>query len=374
MICRSAWALLLLTALSSLSLAQGIAEKPFGKTNEGEAVSLYTLTNKNGMEVQITNYGGIIVSLTAPDRAGKFADVVLGFDNLEGYLKGHPFFGCITGRYANRIAGGSFTLDGKTYTLAKNNGENHLHGGLKGFDKAVWKAEPADSRDGAALKLSYLSKDGEEGYPGNLKVTVTYTLARERNELRIEYRATTDKATPINLTNHTYFNLAGQGEGDILGHVLHINADRFTPVNDKLIPTGELRSLDGSPLDFRKPTAIGARIDARYEQLGFGRGYDHNYVLNGKPGELALAARAEEPKSGRILEVLTTEPGMQLYTGNFLDGSLTGKGGKVYQRRFGFCLETQHFPDSPNQAKFPSTILRPGQEYRSTTVFRFSAK
>jgi aldose 1-epimerase len=353
--------------------AQAITERPFGKTADGEAVSLFTLTNKKGMEARITNYGGIIVALTAADRDGKFADVVLGFDNLEGYLKGHPFFGCITGRYANRIANGSFTLEGKTYTLAKNNGPNHLHGGKQGFDKKVWKAEVVETRIGPSLKLTYTSKDGEEGYPGTLNVVVTYTLT-PNNELRIDYLATTDKATPINLTNHTYFNLAGHGNGDVLGHELHINAFEFTPVNKTMIPTGEIRKLEGTPLDFRMPPmAIGARIDKDDEQLKLGSGYDHNYVLNKRFNELSLTARAVEPKSGRILEVETTEPGVQLYTGNHLDG-VKGKDGKVYKQRFGFCLETQHFPDSPNQPKFPSTILKPGDTYRSTTVFRFAAK
>jgi aldose 1-epimerase len=352
---------------------KGIGRKSFGKTKEGHPVELFTLTNSNGMSVSITNYGGIVTALTAPDSKGKFADVVLGFDNLDGYLAGHPYFGCIVGRYGNRIAKGTFTLDGTKYTLAKNNGPNHLHGGVKGFDKAVWQAEPLETKAGQALKLSHTSKDGEEGYPGTLKVTVTYTLTK-KNELKIEYHATTDKATPVNLTNHSYFNLKGQGEGDILGHELEINADQFTPVDSTLIPTGELKSVEDTPLDFRKATMIGARIDKDDEQLKFGKGYDHNYVVKDTDAKVPLAARVHEPKSGRVLEVFTTEPGIQFYTGNFLDGSNTGKGGKVYKQRSAFCLETQHYPDSPNQPKFPSTILQPDQQYRSLTIYKFSAR
>jgi aldose 1-epimerase len=298
------------------------------------------------------------------------ADVVLGFDHLDDYLGNDPFFGALVGRYANRIDKARFTLDGVEYKLAKNDGENSLHGGLKGFDKKAWKArEP--SKDHPALELTYLSKDGEEGYPGNLNVKVVYTLT-DSNELRIDYTATTDKNTVLNLTNHSYFNLAGQGSGDVLKHVLMINADRFTPIDAALTPTGELRSVAGTPLDFRKPTAIGARIDDDNEQLKFGKGYDHNFVLNHKGNDLTLAARVTEPQSGRVLEVLTTQPGVQLYTGNFLDGTIHGKGGKVYGRRSAFCLETQHFPDSPNQPKFPSTELKPGQTYHQTTIYKFS--
>jgi aldose 1-epimerase len=363
-----------LLALQAAAGEPGISRKGFGKTREGKEVELFTLTNANGMQAQIMTYGGIVTTLTAPDRNGKFGNVVLGYESLDKYLKGHPYFGCIVGRYGNRIAKGTFTLDGVKYTLAKNNGENHLHGGVKGFDKAVWEPQPdPKSTGGPSLKLSYVSKDGEEGYPGNLKVTVTYQLTN-KNELRIDYHATTDKATLVNLTNHAYFNLAGEGTGDILGHEMMINADRFTPIDVGLIPTGKLQDVAGTPLDFRKPTAIGARINDKHEQLKFGRGYDHNYVINRKDKELSLAARVYEPKTGRVLEVWTTEPAVQLYTGNFLDGSNVGPTGKAYQQRHGFCLETQHFPDSPNQPAFPSTILRPGQEYRTTTVYRFTAK
>jgi aldose 1-epimerase len=359
---------LAIVCLSAVIAAMSYApQKEFGKAPSGERVELYTLTNSNGVEAAITNFGGIVVSLKVPDRNGKPADVVLGFDSLDGYLKGHPYFGAIIGRYGNRIAKGAFRLGGVEHSLARNNGENHLHGGIKGFDKVVWKAK----RDGQRLELSYLSKDGEEGYPGNLSVTVSYTL-NDNNELRIDYSATTDKSTVVNLTNHSYFNLAGQGEGDILGHNVMIDADRFTPVDKGLIPTGELRRVEGTPFDFRKPHAIGERVGAKDEQLALGNGYDHNFVLNGSAGSLRLAARVTEPKSGRVMEVLTKEPGVQFYIGNFLDGTIKGKGGKVYQRRYGFCLETQHFPDSPNKPNFPSVVLKPGSRYSTTTVYRFS--
>lgn len=358
---------------SSASGSESIVRSPFGKTSDGKAVDLYTLTNANGMQVAITTYGGIIVSLTAPDREDKYADVVLGFDDLDGYLAGHPYFGALIGRYGNRIAKGKFTLDGKEYTLATNNNENHLHGGIVGFDKKVWRARGSVNRMGVSLTLNCVSEDGEEGYPGKLEVKVVYTLTND-DELKIEYKATTDKATPVNLTNHSYFNLAGQGSGDILGHELTINADRFTPVDKGLIPTGELKPVEGTPFDFRKGTAIGARIEAEDEQLEFGGGYDHNFVLDKKGDDLTLAASVYEPKTGRVMEVYTTEPGVQFYCGNFLDGSNVGKGGKVYNFRNGFCLETQHFPDSPNQPNFPSTILQPGQEYSTTTVYKFFAK
>lgn len=346
-------------------------KQPFGRTAAGVEADLYTFANRSGMEAAVTNYGGILVSLKVPDRAGALADVVLGFDTLDGYLKGHPYFGAIVGRYGNRIARGRFTLGGVEYKLAVNDGANHLHGGITGFDKALWSARDVSTAETAALELSHLSKDGDEGYPGNLSVRVTYSL-NDAGELKIDYLATTDKDTVLNLTNHSYFNLAGQGQGDILGHEVMINADRFLPVDAGLIPTGELRPVRGTPFDFTQPVAIGARVGQDDEQLKRGRGYDHCWVLNSAPGALALAARVREPASGRVLEVLTTEPAVQFYIGNFLDGSLTGKGGKVYGRRYGFCLETQHYPDSPNQPSFPSVVLKPGAEYRSTTVYRFS--
>ena len=332
---------------------------------------MYTLTNSHGMEVRAMNYGGIIVSIRVPDRNEQFADVVLGHETLDGYRPNPPFFGAIVGRYANRIANGTFKLDGETYTLPKNDGPNTLHGGDKGFDKAVWDAEPLKGRTGVAF--SYFSKNGDEGFPGNLRVKVTYTLTNA-NALDIDYEATTDKATPINLSNHSYFNLKGEGNGDILDHEIMINADRFTPVNKNLIPTGELRPVKGTPLDFTTPTKIGARIDDNYDQLVLAHGYDHNFVINRQGGGLVLAARVYEPTTGRTLEVSTTQPGVQFYTGNFLDGTITGKQGHVYKRRYGFCLETQHFPDSPNHPSFPNTILRPGETFREKTVFKFSAK
>ena len=335
-------------------------------------MELYTLTNSKGMQADIMTYGGILVSLKTPDRGGKLADVVLGFDAIDGYVNDPPppYFGALIGRYGNRIGGGRFSLNGTEYKLAQNNGPNHLHGGLRGFDKVVWKARTPDAQ---SLELTYLSKDGEEGYPGNLTATVTYTLT-ENNELKIDYRASTDKDTVLNLTNHSYFNLAGQGEGDVLGHQIMINADRFTPVDSGLIPTGELRSVDGTPFDFRQARAIGERIDAADEQIKFGKGYDQNFVLGRAGSGLELAARVMEQKSGRVMEVLTTEPGVQFYTGNNLNGSIRGKGGKVYDRRYGLCLETQHFPDSPNKPNFPSVVLKPGAQYQTTTVYRFSSQ
>jgi aldose 1-epimerase len=350
-----------------------IKQEPLGNMADGTPVDLYTLTNANGVEIKLSNYGGIVVSLMVPDRNGAFEDVVLGFDTLEEYVEKSPYFGCIAGRYANRIAKGRFTLDGVEYTLAQNDGENHLHGGIKGFDKVVWGAEEVKGDDAVGLELTYLSKDGEEGYPGNLSVKVVYSLTDD-DELRIEYFATTDGATVVNLTNHSYFDLAGGVSGDILDHELTIHADRFTPIDETLIPTGELRSVQGTPMDFSQAVAIGARIEQDDEQLIFGNGYDHNWVLDKPAGSLALAARVHEPTTGRVLEVYTTEPGIQFYAGNFLDGSITGKEGRVYERRSGFCLETQHFPDSPNQPGFPSTVLRPGEEYAQTTVYRFSAR
>lgn len=342
---------------------------------KGKPIEMATLKNSHGMEVHAINYGAIITSLKVPDKAGKIADVVLGFDQPEGYWADPPppYFGAIVGRYGNRIAKGQFTLGGKTYKLATNNGPNHLHGGNLGFDKVVWDMATKDAPQGSSVIFTRTSPDGEEGYPGNLHATVTYTLT-EKNELIIDYRATTDKATPVNLTQHSYFNLAGEGSGDILGHQLTINADRYTPVDDTLIPTGELAPVQGTPLDFRQATAIGARVDADNAQLKAGKGYDHNYVLNRKGAGLELAARLTDPRSGRTLEISTTEPGVQFYSGNFLDGTIKGKGGHVYAHRTGLCLETQHYPDSPNQPKFPSTILQPGKVYTSKTVWTFSAK
>lgn len=363
---------LLLLCVSNAS-AQKITKESFGKTADGESVDLFTLTNRNGMEARITNYGGIVVSLTAPDRNHKYADVVLGFNDLASYLKGHPYFGAIIGRYGNRIAKGRFKLNGVEYKLAVNNGENHLHGGIKGFDKVVWTAKSMRTRLGAALSLSYLSKDGEEGYPGNLFAKVVYTLTN-RDELRIDYTVSTDKDTVSNLTHHSYFNLAGEGNGDILNHQLILKATRFTPTDAGSIPTGELRNVQGTPFSFLQSTGIGERIDQSDQQLQFGQGYDHNWVVNGPNGSLRQAASVYEPTTGRTMEVWTTEPGIQFYTGNFLDGSLTGKSGKPYPRRSAFCLETQHYPDSPNQPAFPTTTLRKGRTYRSTTIYKFGAR
>lgn len=349
-----------------------IKKEAFGKTPDGNPVDVYTLTNSHGLEARVINFGGILLSLRVPDRNGKLDDVVLGFDSLEPYFTNDPHFGSIIGRYANRIANGKFTLDGVEYTLPKNNGPNTLHGGVKGFDKVLWQVEPSENEKGVALVLRYTSKDGEEGFPGNLKTKVTYTLT-DSDELAIEYEASTDKATPVNLTSHGYFNLAGQGTGDVLAHELQINADRFTPVDKNLIPTAELRPVKGTPLDFAKSNPIGARINDNYEQLVLAHGYDHNFVINRKRPGLELAARVHEPSTGRILEIYTTEPGVQFYSANFLDGTITGKQGRVYKQHYAFCLETQHFPDSPNHPSFPSTILRPGQTYDSRTVYKFSA-
>jgi len=347
--------------------SMSIRSKTFGKTPDGKTVQQFALTNKNGMSVKIINYGATVTELTVPDKNGKFDDVVLGFDNLDKYLTNQSYFGCIAGRYANRIAKGRFKLNGKTYTLARNNNGNHLHGGLKGFDKVIWQAAPIRVADGAALLLQYVSKDGEEGYPGNLKVLVTYTLT-SNNELKISYEATTDKPTPVNLTHHSYFNLAGAGNGDILKQEMMINADKFTAVDKNLIPTGGLKNVHGTPLDFTTPHTIGERIDS------VEGGYDHNFVLNRGTDTLSLAARVFEPTSGRVMEVFTSEPGLQFYSGNFLDGTSTGKENKVYNKHFGFCLEAQHFPDSPNHPKFPSVILKPGKTYKQTTIYKFSAK
>jgi len=370
-------ALPLSLAVVGLSFAQmsasksGVASQPFG-TQGGRPVTLYTLTNSHGVEIKAMNYGGIILSIKVPDRKGQLADIVLGHETMEGYVPNPPFLGAIVGRYANRIAGGTFMLDGKAYNLPKNDGPNTLHGGTdKTFNKVVWDGEPLKGKSGVAF--TYLSKDGDDGFPGNLKLKVTYTLT-DANELVIDYEATTDKATPINLSQHSYFNLAGEGTSDILNHEIMINADRFTPVDKNLIPTGELRPVKGTPLDFTISTKVGARIEDTYDQMVLGHGYDHNWVINRKGDGLTIAARVYEPTSGRVLEVSTTQPGVQFYTGNFLDGTVTGKQGHVYKRRFGLCLETQHFPDSPNHPDFPSTILKPGETFKSKTVFKFSTK
>lgn len=350
-----------------------IKKQPYGIAPDGIMADIYTLVNSHGFEVCITNYGGIVTAIKTPDRYGDWGDIVLGYDTLEEYIRHSPYFGCIVGRFANRIARGRFTLDGVKYILAQNDGENHLHGGLKGFDKAVWKVETSMNADGPSLTLTHRSPDGEEGYPGNLDVTVTYSLTGA-NELCIDYEAVTDRATVLNLTNHSYFNLAGAEAGNILGHELTINADTFTPIDGTLIPTGELSPVAGTPLDFTRPRIIGDRIDNDNDQLKFGLGYDHNWVLMPSEKSLKFAARVFEPGSGRVMEVFTTEPGMQFYSGNFLDGTFIGKMGKVYNKRDGFCLETQHFPDSSNKPQFPSTVLRPGERYTQTTVFRFSVK
>jgi aldose 1-epimerase len=343
---------------------------PFGELPNGPALTIYTLTNANGVEVRTIPYGAIIVSVRVPDKTGKLDDVVLGFDRIDGYAGTHPYFGAVVGRYGNRIAKATFALDGKQYALAANNGPNSLHGGAKGFDKKVWGAELFDRDGNVGIIYTVTSPDGDEGYPGNLKVQVTYTLTKS-NELAVEYEATTDKATPLNLTQHSYFNLAGEGRGDILNHRLTIDANRYTPVDPTLIPNGDYAGVENTPFDFRQPTPIGTRIDADDEQLRFAGGYDHNWVLNRDRDGVLHAARLEEPTSGRTLDISTTEPGIQFYAGNFLDGTIKGKSGHVYARRSGLCLETQHFPDTPNHSSFPSTILRPGEQYRSKTVFAF---
>lgn len=368
------WNLVLVAAVAATLIhahaAGTVTKKAFGKTGQGASVDLYTLKNSSGMEVTVTNYGGIVTSLKAPDRNGKFADIVLGFDSLDGYLKQHPYFGAIVGRYGNRIAKGRFKLNGTEYKLATNNGPNALHGGLKGFDKQLWNAKSGSSAEGAYLELTYLSKDGEEGYPGNLNVKVTYTLT-DNNTLRIAYEATSDKDTVVNITNHSYFNLSGAP--DILGHDMKLFASGFTPVDAGLIPTGEIRKVQGTPFDFTTPRKIGERINADYDQIKLGGGYDHNFVLDGRMGTLHQAAEVYEASTGRVLEVWTEEPGVQFYTGNFLDGTLSGKG-RTYNKRAGFCLETQHFPDSPNQPKFPSTVVKPGTPFRSSTEWRFKTR
>ena len=361
--------------------ARGVEKSVFGQLPDGRQVDVYRFTNANGIEMRVINYGGIILSLKTPDVQGELDDIVLGFDALDEYLsdeyrQANPYFGALIGRYGNRIADGQFSLDGETHTLASNDGDNHLHGGQQGFDRVLWQAEPFENDEGAGLVLRYTSEDGEEGYPGRLETEVTYTLT-DTDELLVDYRATTDKATPVNLTQHSYFNLEGEGSGSILDHHLMINADAFTPVDDTLIPTGEIRPVEGTPFDFTQPTPIGERIEKDNEQLTFGKGYDHNFVLAeqaASPSEPVLAARVWEPDSGRLLEIATTEPAIQFYSGNFLAGDLTGKRGQAYEHRSGFALETQHYPDSPNQVDFPSTILEPGETYRTRTIYRFSAQ
>jgi aldose 1-epimerase len=357
--------------MATMSVNAGNIEKrDFGKLPDGTPVFEYTLTNAKNMTVGVLNYGGIITSIKVPDRDGKIDNVVLGFRNIDDYVGKNPYFGVITGRYANRIADAKFTLDGKQYTLAANNGPNSLHGGVKGFDKHIWQVKELPGTDKVGLELAYLSPDGDEGYPGNLHVKETYTL-NDKNEFRIDYSATTDKTTVVNLTSHSYFNLAGNGSGTALDHKLTINADKYTPVSATLIPTG-IASVEGTPFDFRQPTRIGDRIRDSDEQLVYGRGYDHNWVLS-RPndGSLALAARLEDAKTGRIMEIETTDPGIQFYAGNFLDGTLVGSAGKMYRQGDGLCLETQHFPDSPNHPDFPSTVLKPGEVYKTSTIHRF---
>ncbi len=374
-VARSGFLVLLLGVSMSAAAATGthVERQPWGTTPAGQDVELFTLSRERAPTVAISSYGAYIVSILAPDREGKAADVVLGYPDLAGYLADTASLGPIVGRYANRIARGEFTLGGTRYTLARNNGPNHLHGGIEGFSKKVWSPRIVSGPEGEAVELTYVSPDGEEGYPGTLTVTVVYSLTADGG-LKLDYSATTDAETVLNLTNHAYFNLAGEGSGDILDHELQIEADTFTVVDDTLIPTGEIRPVEGTPLDFRQPTAIGARVDSADPQLLAGGGYDNNFVVRGEPGVLRLAARVNEPGSGRVLEVLTTEPGMQLYTGNFLDGSIDGKSGRAYEKRSGFCLETQHYPDSPNHPEFPSVVLAPGRRYTQTTVFRFDVQ
>ncbi len=369
---------LIALALSTIAMGAEMPKaEPFGKTPDGKEVQVFTLTNKNGIKLRAMTYGAIVLSLETPDKQGKTADIVLGYNTLAEYIKDTPYFGAIVGRYGNRIANGKFKLDGKEYQLATNNEPGgikcSLHGGLKGFDKVVWRGEALVKDGFQGVKFSYTSKDGEEGYPGTLDVSVTYLLTDE-NEWRIDYVATADQATPVNLTQHSYFNLKGEGNGDILDHEMTFKASKFTPVTVGLIPTGELRAVTKTPFDFTSAHKIGERVNAEDEQIKFGGGYDHNWVLDNQSGTLALAATVHEPTTGRWLEVHTTEPGLQFYCGNFLDGKLLGKSGKPYQFRNGFCLETQHYPDSPNQATFPSTILRPGKSWNSTTVYRFGTK
>jgi aldose 1-epimerase len=366
--------------ISASTLKPAITAAPFGILADGRAVEIYTLRNRRGMDARIMTYGGVVISLRTPDRQGQFADVVLGFDSLDEYLKDSPYFGALIGRYGNRIARGHFSLEGKEYSLPINNAPNSLHGGTVGFDKVLWKVVIARlTAAGPQLALEYRSPDGDQGYPGNLHVTAVYTLT-DSDTLRLDYTATTDRATVVNLTQHSYFNL--RGSGDILGHVVEITASHFTPVDETLIPTGELKTVAGTPFDFRTPAAIGARIEANENQLHFGKGYDHNWVIDPearaskahRADQMRLDARVYEPDTGRVLEVLSTQPGLQFYSGNFLDGTITGKGGRVYERRAGFCLEPQHFPDSPHHADFPSTVLKPSEVYRNRIEYRFSAR
>lgn len=366
------------TAMNNTSKGS-ITKQDFGSTPDGTPVEIYTLQNGRGAEAHIMTYGGIVQKLVMPDKNGKLADIVLGFDSLDGYTKDSyvsacPYFGALIGRYGNRIGGATFTLEGQTYTLAKNNHGNSLHGGLKGFDKVVWTARPSPTDHGPSLILTYVSKDGEEGFPGNLLVTATYTLTGD-NALKLEYSATTDKPTVVNLTHHSYFNLAGQGNGDILGHLVWINSDKTTPVDSGLITTGTFANVAGTPFDFRKPTAIGAHINDSDPVLQYGPGYDHNWVINqSAPGVLTLDAKVSEPTTGRTMEVWSDQPGLQFYAGNFLDGTLTGKEGKVYQRRYAFCMEPQHYPDSPNKPNFPSVELKPGETYHATIIYKFGVQ
>ncbi|WP_439882565.1 aldose epimerase family protein [Pontibacter sp. MBLB2868] len=355
------------TTVTSEQADMKITKEPFGKAPNGEEVSLYTLTNKNGVEVKITNYGAIVTSIVTPDKNGKMGDITLGFDKVDGYIPNDPHFGGIVGRYANRIAKGKFSVDGQEYTLATNNAPNHLHGGITGFDRVVWQAEELPEQN--AIQLTYLSKDMEEGYPGNLKAVVTYTLTDD-NGLKIDYEATTDKATPVNLTNHSYFNLSAGQDKDILNDVVQINADKFTVTDETLIPTGELKSVKGTPYDFTTPQPVGPRVNT----LPGGYGYDLNYVIDKGGDDLTKAATVYDPTSGRMMEVFTTQPGIQFYTAYHLDGSLTGKNNTVYARYAGLCLEAQHYPDSPNQPSFPSTILKPGEKYKETTIYKFGVK
>jgi aldose 1-epimerase len=362
------------TTMTPSNTSSPITKSDFGQTPDGQSVELYTLRNSKGAEVCVSTFGGVVQKLLVPDKHGKFADVVLGFDTLDGYTGTNcPYFGALVGRYGNRIGGATFKLEGQTYTLAKNNNGNSLHGGLKGFNKVVWTAKPSVGVHGPQLVLAYLSKDGEEGFPGNLEVTAIYTLTDD-NELKLEFTARTDQPTVVNLTHHSYFNLAGQGNGDILNHVLYINADQTTPVDSGLITTGAFADVTGTPFDFRTPTTIGARINDPNPVLQYGPGYDHNWVINKPLGKFGLMARVVEPTSGRVLEVLSDEPGLQFYAGNFLDGSITGKEGKVYQRRNAFCMEPQHYPDSPNKPNFPSVELKPGQTFHNTIVYKFSVE